>query len=94
MNNQTIKHILMDKGVQYLYHANTVPTACTFLEHGGLLSRAYIENHSLFQTSQKQMIKIELWVFSTIFSLIQLIFISVVTSLINMVPFPLFIPSI
>ena len=53
MNNQTIKHILMDKGVQYLYHANTVPTACTFLEHGGLLSRAYVENHSLFQTSQK-----------------------------------------
>ena len=43
MNNQKIKSILIDKGVQYLYHANTVPTACTFLENGGLLSRAYVE---------------------------------------------------
>lgn len=36
-----------------MYHANTVATACTFLENGGLLSRGYVEDHDLFQTSQR-----------------------------------------
>ena len=47
------KSILKEKKVKHLYHANTVATACTFLENGGLLSRGYVEDHDLFQTSQR-----------------------------------------
>ena len=39
MTNRNIKHILLEKGVIHLYHANTVATACTFIENNGLLSR-------------------------------------------------------
>lgn len=53
MTNETIKHILIEKGITHLYHANTIATASTFLENGGLLSRGYVEDHSLFQTYQK-----------------------------------------
>ena len=52
MTNEEIKSILKEKEVKHLYHANTVATACTFLENGGLLSRGYVEDHDLFQTSQ------------------------------------------
>lgn len=51
MTNEEIKSILKEKEVKHLYHANTVATACTFLENGGLLSRGYVEDHDLFQTS-------------------------------------------
>ena len=37
MTNEEIKSILKEKEVKHLYHANTVATACTFLENGGLL---------------------------------------------------------
>lgn len=44
--------ILKEKDVQYLYHANTVATALTFIEEGALLSRHYVESNGLFQTPQ------------------------------------------
>ena len=52
MNNKIIKNILLEKGVTNLYHANTVITASTFLEHGGILSRGYVEDFGLRQTYQ------------------------------------------
>lgn len=52
MTNQTIKQILKEKSVFHLYHANTVPTSCTFLEHHGLLSRGAVEDYHLFQSPQ------------------------------------------
>lgn len=51
MTNEEIKSILKEKKVKHLYHANTVATACTFLGNSGLLSRGYVEDHDLFQTS-------------------------------------------
>jgi len=52
MTNAEIKQLLLRKGVPFLYHANTVETACTFLENGGLYSRGAIEMRGLSQTSQ------------------------------------------
>lgn len=52
MTNKEIKQILSDKGITHLYHANTVATACTFIENDGLLSRGAIEDMGLYQTSQ------------------------------------------
>jgi hypothetical protein len=42
-----------DIGIDYLYHANSVRTACTFLQCGGLLSRGAVEDRGLRQTWQK-----------------------------------------
>ncbi|GAV15888.1 hypothetical protein PBN151_5873 [Paenibacillus sp. NAIST15-1] len=39
-------------GIKYLYHANTVPTACTFIRAGGILSRGAVEEQGLYQTPQ------------------------------------------
>ncbi|WP_449073546.1 hypothetical protein [Ruminococcus sp.] len=52
MTNMEIKSILKTKGVENLFHANTVCTAITFLKYGGLLSRGAVENMGLIQTSQ------------------------------------------
>lgn len=52
MTNRNIKHILLEKGVTHLYHANTVATACTFIENNGLLSRGAVDDLGLYQTSQ------------------------------------------
>lgn len=48
-----IKQVLLDKGVKYLYHANTVATSVTFLSNGGVLSRGAVEEKGLFQTPQR-----------------------------------------
>lgn len=48
-----IKQILIDKEIEYLYHANSVATSVTFLEQGGLLSRGAVEERGLFQTEQQ-----------------------------------------
>lgn len=40
-------------GVNYLYHSNSVQTACTFLRCSGLLSRGAVEEKGLKQTWQK-----------------------------------------
>ena len=44
--------VLKNKKVHYLYHANTVVTAITFLENNGLYSRQAVEDKGLFQTPQ------------------------------------------
>lgn len=48
-----LKEILLSKDIDYLYHVNTVTTALTFLEQGGLLSRGAVEDRGLPQTWQK-----------------------------------------
>lgn len=48
-----IKQILIEKDIQYLYHANTVATAVTFLNNRGLLSRGAVEERGLSQTPQE-----------------------------------------
>lgn len=52
MTNNETKLILMRKGVNHLYHANTVATACTFIKSYGLLSRGAVRDFGLFQTPQ------------------------------------------
>lgn len=52
INVSIIKDILYNKGVDYLYHANTVATSITFLLKGGLMSRGMVEELHLVQTEQ------------------------------------------
>ncbi len=52
LTNREIRELLSQKGVQKIYHANTVATSVTFLSNGGLLSRGAVEERGLFQTSQ------------------------------------------
>lgn len=47
-----IKKILIQKNIHLLYHVNTVTTAITFLESGGLLSRGLVEDKNKRQTKQ------------------------------------------
>jgi hypothetical protein len=52
MKPAEIYSVLKGINASGLYHANTVPTSCSFLEQGGLLSRAYVEKKQLTQTTQ------------------------------------------
>ncbi len=52
MQGSDIYKILTQIGATHLHHANSVSTSCTFLEQGGLLSRAFVEAHGLNQTPQ------------------------------------------
>jgi hypothetical protein len=45
--------VLIDKGIDTLHHANTVQTACLFLQNGRLLSRGTVEDRGLAQTPQR-----------------------------------------
>jgi hypothetical protein len=45
--------ILKRKGIEYLFHANTVATSMTFIENRALLSRQYVESNGLVQTDQR-----------------------------------------
>jgi hypothetical protein len=45
--------LMKSKGVDYLYHANTVRTTCTFLRTGYLLARGIVHERGLDQTPQK-----------------------------------------
>ncbi len=45
--------LLAEKGIQYLYHANTVATSQTFIRIGGITSRGYVETHDLYQSPQE-----------------------------------------
>lgn len=51
-NSRFFSAALRKHGVRYLYHANTVRTAKTFLEQGQLLSRGAVEQQGLSQTPQ------------------------------------------
>lgn len=53
MDGRDVYDVLRGIGAETLQHANTVTTSCTFLEHGALLSREYVEQHGLAQTSQE-----------------------------------------
>lgn len=57
INASEFYEILTKKGIRYLYHANTVTTACTFIEQGGLLSRGEVQNRDLNQTEQDSDLK-------------------------------------
>lgn len=52
MHPADVYKILRQIGATHLHHANSVITSCTFLEQGGLLSRAFVEDHGLEQTPQ------------------------------------------
>lgn len=53
MLSAELYEMLREKGLQYLYHANTVSTSLTFIKQNALLSRAYVEFNTLVQTGQK-----------------------------------------
>lgn len=53
LNAAEIYDILVSKEVKGLYHANTVRTSKTFLEQGGVLSRKFVQDNGLLQTTQK-----------------------------------------
>lgn len=53
INPKIVYQILANKGVEYLYHANTVLTSLTFLNHKALLSRGYVDINNLTQTEQE-----------------------------------------
>lgn len=52
MTNIEIKNVLLEHGVNYLYHCNTVETSLSFLKSGGLLSREQCLKMNLPQTPQ------------------------------------------
>ena len=66
--------VLKNKKVHYLYHANTVVTAITFLENNGLYSRQAVEDKGLFQTPQVSDETDKFLEFIMIFSLILVIY--------------------
>lgn len=52
MTNSEIKKVLLSKGVQNLYHTNTVETSLSFMKSGGMLSRGLCEDLGFPQTDQ------------------------------------------
>lgn len=43
---------LCSRGIKNFFHANTVMTSCTYIEHKGLMSRGFVEQMGLNQTEQ------------------------------------------
>lgn len=43
---------LKSKGIDYIYHANSVITSCQFLRKGALISRGTIDRNGMYQTPQ------------------------------------------
>jgi hypothetical protein len=52
MKPAEVHQVLREINADYIYHANSVATSCTFLERCALLSRGYAEDHNLVQTPQ------------------------------------------
>lgn len=52
LNNHELYEFLASKGIKKFYHANTVTTALSFINSGGLLSRGGVEAMGLVQTPQ------------------------------------------
>ncbi|MET2954467.1 hypothetical protein [Vibrio harveyi] len=52
IDNKELYNFLKGKGIEHLFHANTVATSITYIENGGLLSRDWVERSNLYQTSQ------------------------------------------
>lgn len=53
VNPKELYKFLESKNFRFFFHANTVRTSCTFIEHKGLISRGCIESNGLTQTSQQ-----------------------------------------
>lgn len=51
--SKKVYEVLNSKGVDQIYHANSVITSCQFLRRGALLSRGTIARSGLYQTPQK-----------------------------------------
>ncbi|MBJ6146145.1 hypothetical protein [Hymenobacter sp. BT559] len=52
LSSKDVVALMREKGVEYLYHANTVRTTCTFFRTGHLLARGSVHERSLDQTTQ------------------------------------------
>ena len=52
LSSSKVYEILKGMGINKVYHANSVITACQFLRQGALLSRGSIERRGLIQTAQ------------------------------------------
>ncbi len=52
MQGTDVYEVLKRIGATNLYHANSVATSCTFLQQDGLVSRGFVEDRGLEQTSQ------------------------------------------
>lgn len=52
VNPKELHEFLKSKHFKYFFHANTVTTACTFIEEKGLVSRGRVESKDLIQTEQ------------------------------------------
>ncbi|PLK43032.1 hypothetical protein [Emticicia sp. TH156] len=52
LNNKELYEFFREKGITFLYHANTVSTTMTYLEQRGLLSRGLVEKKGFYQTPQ------------------------------------------
>ncbi len=50
--SRQVYEVLKDAGVESIYHANSVLTACQFLRTGSLMSRGTVERKCLYQTPQ------------------------------------------
>lgn len=53
LNPKKIHEILKAKGIESLYHANTILTSLTFIQQRALLTRGHVEKNGLYQTEQK-----------------------------------------
>ncbi len=54
MNALEAKECLLNAGVQHLYHANTVATAISFINSGGLIARETMKRMNFHQTEQQR----------------------------------------
>jgi hypothetical protein len=52
VNGPEVLVVLRERGIERLYHANSVSTSCTFLRQGGLVSRGTAEANRWPQTPQ------------------------------------------
>ena len=52
ISSKRVYEVLRSKGVDCIYHANSVITSCQFLRKGALLSRGTVERSGLYQTKQ------------------------------------------
>jgi len=52
LNPKRLYAILKDKGINHLFHSNTLLTSLTFIQQRALLSRGYVSDQGLPQTEQ------------------------------------------
>ncbi len=52
ISSKSLYKTLKSKGIDYIYHANSVITSCQFLRKGALISRGTIDRRGMYQTPQ------------------------------------------